>query len=87
MNTEEIYRAALEEMSANGNEAAKMALLLGSKCVGNTPTVNDRIISQLKSANSELQSALRANDREWTTSTDRRIADAQSHIVNAIALL
>jgi hypothetical protein len=86
MNTEEIFRAALEAMAAEGNEAAKMALMLGGKSSGGSGK-NDRVVSLLKAANTELLRALRANDSEWTQSTDRRINDAQAHIIDAIALL
>lgn len=91
MNATEIYKAALIELAGKGHEMAALALIVGGKAevqdATEAPPPIQHIISELKEANSKLQEALRTNNDSWTSSTDSYIKQAQTRILNAVALL
>lgn len=86
MNAEEIYRNALEQMAADGNEAAKMVLTLGAAARTNSgsSTAEDAriraICDHLNNADRELAKALGHNDLKWTRATDNAIEDAREEL-------
>lgn len=91
MNAAQIYKTALEELANQGNASAALALVMGAKAEVE-PEVSQvvptgHIIAELKEANSKLHDALRTNNDSWTSSTDSYIKQAQTRILNAVALL
>jgi len=89
MNAEQIYKAALEQLANEGHASAALALMIGGKAETETPVVipTGHIIAELKEASSKLNDALRTNNDSWTSSTDSYIKQAQTRILNAVALL
>jgi hypothetical protein len=80
---EEIFRFTLEELAANGNEQAKLALAMAGRLAKPLPD-NSAAIRELQEAQSDLADALSKNDRKWTTATDDYIHKANARITNAI---
>jgi hypothetical protein len=84
-SAEDIYRVTLQELAAEGNEKAKLALAMAQKIGGtDTTQLKSIVCRELRHANENLLSALDANDSSWTKRTDRRINDAQNNIMHAL---
>ena len=77
----EIYKVALEQLAETGNEQAKLALAMAAKFPSSS---NESAMCDLQNAQNALQRALATNSDEWSTSTDRRIGEAQALITSAI---
>jgi hypothetical protein len=86
---EEMYRATLLELAEDGNEKARLMISLSNQ-LGNHKSISQikaEVVNELRNANDDLRDALDYNDDEWTGNTDTSIQNAQSHILNAVALL
>ena len=87
MTNEEIFLAALEELSKEGNEKAKFALQMAERNGSTTKRVNSQVCDSLNDAHTALGRALRHNDVQWTAKTDTAIKEAQSCILHALTTL
>jgi CMP-N-acetylneuraminic acid synthetase len=87
MNTEQFFRAALQDLADEGNMKAKVVLSMAKHIVSNDDLVlTTQAASSLKLASSHLMNALSHNELSWTKSTDRSIASAQTEIINTLAI-
>lgn len=87
MNTEQLFRATLEKLAAEGVQEAVLALKL-AECV-KQPTIVQlaSIRLRLHHAHSALLEALASNDRSWNRGTDRCINVGLSTIVDVLGEL
>lgn len=83
-------KAALEELAAQGNETARVALVLAARVPTEAAVVPDSfakhtgnmILDHVRLANENLAGAIKANDKEWTAKTDRCIEQARVNLMN-----
>lgn len=89
MNAAEIYKAALVELAGKGSEMAALALIVGGQAENQEPTQasNQAIIAELKDANEKLHEATTAIHDGWYPSSLVYIKQAQSRLMNAVAML
>lgn len=80
----DILRITVEELAAEGNEKAQMALKLAQKLPGYTPK---NVRAKLRAADDFLAQALAHNDNSWTHRTDRAIEGARSCILDVLTYL
>lgn len=80
---EEIFRFTLEQLAAEGNEQAKLALAMADR-LGKPSANPSEAIKSLQFAQTSLARALTANDQSWNRGTDARIHEAQASITEAI---
>ncbi len=87
MNTEQLFRATLQKLAAEGVQDAVLALRL-AESISPAPAVRVAMIkNELQEAHTSLLEALKQNDINWSRTTDRHINRALSNIARSIGEL
>lgn len=87
MNTEELFRATLQKLAAEGVQDAVLALKLAESILPSPIVRIAAVRGELHNAHTCLLKALMHNDREWTSSTDVAINAALTSIARGIGEL
>lgn len=87
MNAEQLFRATLKKLAADGVQDAVLALSLAEAIVPHKEVELVSIQTELHRAHSDLLAALYSNGINWNRSTDRHINSAISGIVRALGKL
>jgi hypothetical protein len=87
MNKLELYESALVQLAEEGNEKAKMILLMGNTACNHGQFDTKAVAADIRRAIDSIGQALEANGYEWTRRTDTHMQSALSSLTGAMSKL